>query len=107
MENIYKQLGSRIREIRKKKSLTLEELSDRAELDWSFLARIETGKAIPSIMSLSKISKALNVSITDLFSNHILGQDKLLESEIISLIHKLKTSDKTQLIKILKTILPV
>ncbi len=105
MENIYKQLGGRIREIRKKKSLTLEELSDRADLDWSFLARIETGKGIASVQSLMKISKALNVSIGDLFSNVSFSQDKLLDQHIGSLLRTLKVSDKLKLIKILKILL--
>ena len=105
MENIYKQLGSRIRDIRKKKSLTLEELSDRADLDWSFLARIETGKAIPSIQSLVKISTALNVSMADLFSNVPFSQDKLLDQHIGSLLRELKVSDKLKLTKTLKLLL--
>jgi transcriptional regulator with XRE-family HTH domain len=105
MEEIYGQIGSHIREIRKKQDMTLEELSDKANLDWSFLARIETGKAVPSVMSLVKIAKALNVSAGDFFSGSIPRQDELLDRQVASLIHQLKTADKLQLIQILKLIL--
>lgn len=105
MKEIYKQIGSRIREFRKKQDLTLEELSDQVGLDWSFLARIETGKAVPSVQSLAKISKALHVSLKDLFSTTSIQQNELLDRQATELLHQLNTSEKSQLIKILKIIL--
>ncbi|MCX5778741.1 MAG: helix-turn-helix transcriptional regulator [Elusimicrobia bacterium] len=105
MSDIYMQIGGRIREVRSKQNLTLEELSSKADLNWSFLARIETGKAIPSIQSLVKIAKELKIPLKDLFSDSVFRQDELLDRQATSLIQQLKTSDKTQLIQVLKLIL--
>jgi len=105
MASIHKQIGNRIREIRQKQKLTLEELSEKVSLDWSFIARIETGKAVPSIQSLAKISQALNVAMKDLFTAYAFNQDDLLDRQTASLLSQLKTSDKSKLIQILKLIL--
>jgi transcriptional regulator with XRE-family HTH domain len=105
MKEIYFAIGKRIREIRKKQSLTLEELSERANLNWSFVARIETGKAVASVESLVKIAQALNVPVKDLFSTTAIRQEELLDRQAGSLIQQLKTSDKSHLVQILRLIL--
>ncbi|OGS23739.1 MAG: hypothetical protein A2297_04980 [Elusimicrobia bacterium RIFOXYB2_FULL_48_7] len=105
MENIYLQIGSKIRDVRKKQNLTLEDLSDRAGLDWSFVARIERGKAVPSVMSLVKLSKALNISMAELFEKSSPPEDSLFEREIHSILNQLKTPEKERMLQILKLII--
>lgn len=61
-------LGERIREIRKKKKLTLEALAGD-ELTKGMLSLIENNKAKPSMESLSYIAKRLDVEVTDLLEN--------------------------------------
>lgn len=105
MDSIYSKIGFKIRGIRKMQGLTLENLSDKAELDWSFLARIETGKAIPSIMTLVKITKALNITMAELFSiykENVPKETKLLEREIFQIIKKLSTPEKKRVKEIIK-----
>jgi transcriptional regulator with XRE-family HTH domain len=63
MEN----LGSRIRDERRKRKLTLEVLSQKTELSKSFLSQIERGLAQPSISSLKRISREFGISVVDLF----------------------------------------
>lgn len=46
MGNIVKLVGMNIREVRKKKQLTQEELSEKSGLQTSFLAGVERGKEI-------------------------------------------------------------
>ena len=59
----YKRLGDRICYERKKRGLSQDELSGIAELDRTYLARIEEGKANPSMRILHKIAKKLKVKI--------------------------------------------
>jgi transcriptional regulator with XRE-family HTH domain len=63
MEN----LGSRIRDERRKRKLTLEVLSQKTELSKSFLSQIERGLAQPSISSLKRIAREFGMSVVDLF----------------------------------------
>ena len=67
MEN----LGSRIRDERRKRKLTLEVLSQKTELSKSFLSQIERGLAQPSISSLKRIAREFGMSVVDLFPSEI------------------------------------
>ena len=57
---------AKIREIRKSKGLTLEELSQACGLSVSQLSKIENGKAMPTLSSLDRLAKALQVDISTL-----------------------------------------
>ncbi|MFA5779327.1 MAG: helix-turn-helix transcriptional regulator [Elusimicrobiota bacterium] len=105
MDSVYLRIGSKIRELRKMHGLTLEGLSDKAELDWSFLARIERGKAIPSIMTLIKITKALNITMEELFSVHkenFPKEENLLERAILQTVKKLSVPEKKRIFEIIR-----
>lgn len=65
----YKKLGRHIEIIRKKKKLSQEELAWIAELDRTYLARIEVGRANPSIRVIHKIARKLRVKIRYLFGD--------------------------------------
>jgi len=65
MEN----LGQRIREERRKRNLTLEQLSQKTNLSKSFLSQIERGLAQPSVSSLKKIALQFGISVVNLFTN--------------------------------------
>jgi len=60
-------LGKRIKEIRLQKKISQTEIAYRCGFDKSNYNTIESGKRNPTIISLLKISKALDISITDLF----------------------------------------
>ncbi len=61
-----KLLGETIRMIREKKRMTQEDLADKAQIDVSYLAKIENGYVNTTIRYLIKISKALGVKAKDL-----------------------------------------
>jgi transcriptional regulator with XRE-family HTH domain len=67
MEKARKELGKKIREIRKIKGLTQEELGEKANLNYKFVGELERGKVNVSLDSLVRISKALEIYIGDLF----------------------------------------
>ena len=69
-------LGERLRFIRKKKGLTLKDLSQRAGLSVPYLSDMERQAVNPSIESLQKVAKAFNMTVRDLFS----GVEELGES---------------------------
>lgn len=65
MEN----LGEKIRDERRIRKLTLEELSQKTGLSKSFLSQVERGLAQPSVSSLKKIAQQFGISVVSLFAN--------------------------------------
>lgn len=66
---IQRQLGDRIRFLRKKLNLSQEELAFDAGLDRTYVGGIERGERNPSILNIEKIANILKVPIKDLFIN--------------------------------------
>ena len=62
-----KELGKRIARVRKKQNYTQEELSHKADLTLSQIARIETGVINTSINTLYILSSALEIDIIEFF----------------------------------------
>ncbi|WP_246145593.1 helix-turn-helix domain-containing protein [Bacillus rubiinfantis] len=81
-------LGERIREIRKRKKMTLEALAGE-ELTKGMLSLIENNKAKPSMESLTYIAKRLDVDITELLED--ISTQKL--RELLAEAEKLFNSD--------------
>lgn len=99
MKTTKELLGARIKELRKARRLSQDQLSEKINIDPKHLSRIEVGKSYPSLDTLEKIAKALNVEIKDLFEfMHHTGSKEL--SENISRL--LKESDEEKLRLILK-----
>jgi transcriptional regulator with XRE-family HTH domain len=66
-KNPYLQkLGARVRELRKLRGWTQEELEGRTSLTVSYISRVETGDQNPSILTLRTLARALGMSIAAL-----------------------------------------
>ena len=63
----YQRLGLKIISLRQKMKLSQEQLALLSDLDRTYLARIEEGKANPSIKILNKISRILKTRLSNLF----------------------------------------
>jgi len=64
-------LGITIRNIRNSKKTTLQELANLTKLTTSFISQVERGIVSPSVDSLRKIARALNVSIGEFFEEDL------------------------------------
>ena len=64
MRNEYlKEVGATIQKVRKEKGISVRELGELIEMDYSGLSRIETGQSNCRLLTLKKIADVLNVSI--------------------------------------------
>ncbi len=61
-----KQLGNKIKEVRKKRGLTQSDVADKADTSANYFAQIERGEVNPSYSMLTVIAKALKVKLSDL-----------------------------------------
>lgn len=105
MKDLYKHIGQKIRIARKSKEMTLEDLAFEINMDWSFLARIETGKAVASIETLYKICSALNIELSYLFDNKDLIKDEVVDKDLHKLIKNLPLKEKQKILKALKILI--
>ena len=64
---ISRNVGKRIRIIRRKLALTQEELSGRLNIHVSTLGRIERGESNPPIQTINRIAQALKIKPKELF----------------------------------------
>jgi transcriptional regulator with XRE-family HTH domain len=62
------ELGARIRSVRQARRLTLRDVSERAGVTESFLSQVERDVTSPSIATLQRIARALDLSIAQLFA---------------------------------------
>jgi len=61
-------LGTRIRALRQSRRLTLRAVADRAGVTESFLSQVERDVTSPSIATVGRIARALDISIAQLFA---------------------------------------
>lgn len=62
-------LGARLRSHRQAAGLTLTELAARVELDKGYLSRIENGKKVPPLATLSRLANALGIEAGSLIGH--------------------------------------
>ena len=109
-KEIYFTIGKRIREERKKKGLTQEELAEKADMSYKFLNRIERNVSKPSLDMVIKLSEVLNVPFLNLFSyiknkNSKSSDDKqVINNKFVYLFSSLPSKWQNHIIKIIKEI---
>ncbi len=94
MENLKKQFGKRLKELREKKKLSQEQLAEIVNMESRHISRIETGNSFTTIENLDKIANALDVNISTLFEFEHKQNREIMQKEIIKII---KHSDDREL----------
>ena len=67
MMDINKQLGMRIKYLRKLKRMSQEDLALEAEVNKNYLSDLERGERNPTLKILEKIARALGINLQELF----------------------------------------
>ena len=98
---LRKHIGQKIRELRKIKGLTQEELGEKATLNYKFIGELERGKVNISLDSLHRVAIALGAEIGDLFtkSPDLVPQNIVREDNPTA---KLSSKDRSQIKATLK-----
>ena len=80
MSDFKKLLGKKIQSIRKAKGLTQEKLAELIDIETPSLSYLETGKYAPSVETLQKLSKVLDVKPWEFyFFTDLSDEDKKYE----------------------------
>ncbi len=64
--NVCQQFGDRIKELRLARGVTQDELSERVGVFRTYMSRIETGVANPTLTVLEALADALQVTLSEL-----------------------------------------
>ena len=95
------EVGSRIRYHRKEHKLSQEELAERSGLHPSYIGQLERGIKKPTIDSLYKITKGMDLSISEIIDK---GNDSYAVKSYL-LIEQENASDQRHLYEIIKHII--
>jgi transcriptional regulator with XRE-family HTH domain len=76
--------GEKLAEIRKKKRLSLDELSEKTGLTVSHLTNIEEGKDFAPVGDILKISRALTINPEELFATGGTGREEDLKKKRVA-----------------------
>ena len=74
-EDILIQISQRIKDLRKEKGITVQELATMAQVSKGLISQIENSRTIPSLMVLIDIVKALDIDLNDFFKDIAAASD--------------------------------
>jgi transcriptional regulator with XRE-family HTH domain len=72
-EDIIVQITNKIKDIRKEKNITLQELAESAGVTKGMLSQVENNRTIPSLTVFLNIIKSLQIDINDFFQDFNTG----------------------------------
>lgn len=76
-----KVLGQRVRALRRSAGMSQEQLGEAAALFRTYVARIESGAADPTLSVLLRLAEALGVTVQTLFDNNLESADPQVQSQ--------------------------
>ena len=96
-----KLIGMRIKEIRRSKGLSQEQLAERADINSKYLSRMERGTENPTLDMFIKLANALGIEMWEMFDFGHFVSNKELKGAIQNIT---KTADEPTLRLALKII---
>lgn len=102
MTNLKRELGVRIRQLRKIKGWTLEVLAEKAEMDYKYLGAIERGEKNLTLANIQKVAKGLSIEVYQLFLFSLKGalpEEKITEIKIKDLLNMCNDKEKKFLLQ--------
>jgi len=104
--DIYPRIGANIRELRKQYKITIEELSESANINASFMGNIERGQRKPTLYTLEKLAKALDVSLADIIGYEVIKnpapETDILNASIMRILKGRSAAQKKKIYNIIK-----
>ena len=82
-------IGSKIKELRRNRHLSQEELADIINVNFRTIQRIETGRNVPSLETLSKLAQAFEINIRDFFNFEYLKDRKEIIGSVNEILNKM------------------
>lgn len=84
--DLKEMIGSRIQEIRNKKGITQDQLSEKVGISSKYLSSIERGKENPTLNTILKLSRSLDVKLDEFFTHLEIEDPAKRKSMIIEML---------------------
>lgn len=104
MTKARKSLGTRIRNLRKQRGMSLETLAHEAGLNDKYLGAVERGDQAATIDTIAKVAAGLHVDIHELF----VGRNrttKELRARVAALLKQAESQDLDRVVAVLEAML--
>ena len=96
-------MGDRIKEIRKKNSLTQEQLAEKLDISVEYVSQIERGMKIPSMQIFIKLVEVLDVSADYLIRDTVSTHNMYVNKQIASKLERLTPKQRVAIEAIIDT----
>lgn len=103
MTDLKKQFGKNLKQIRRQKGLTQEQLAEFIGMDTRNLCKMENGNHFPQAKNLEKIIEVLDINIKELFDFHEENETKL-KQKIFFNIESMNIKELSILYEFIKTL---
>ncbi|THJ20151.1 MAG: helix-turn-helix transcriptional regulator [Nitrospira sp. CG24D] len=104
MKDLLRKLGARIKEERKVRGLTQEQLAEKVEITPRYLSRLEGGQQSPSIETLTKLAGIFEIELQELFDFHHIGTPKELRARLSKFMNELDEQKLRLAVRLLKAV---
>ncbi len=102
--SLRKRFGDRIRELRRRKGLSLEALGEQAKLNDKFIQAVETARQAPTIDTIEKLARGLDVPLRELLTFED-ESPKALRARAKELVGKASDHDLARIVRLLEAAL--
>jgi len=82
MQSIKNLFGKRIKELRKARNLTQEQLAELVDIDTRNIIKIENAETFPRVKTLDKLLEIFQISASEIFQTEHLADSRVLREKI-------------------------
>lgn len=100
MKTTRELLGARIKELRKRKGITQEQLAEKVDLATRYISLIEVGRSSPSLETIENIASTLEVELQDLFDYMHLDPERVTPQELGKSLEEIDEASRKLLYRI-------
>lgn len=107
-QEITQAVAARIKILRVSRSMSQEDLALRAEINPAYFGQVERGLKCPTVDTLYKISKALEIPLSEIFRQDTLPVSVLPESQRLQeLMSRVPEEKREQMLRIIEALIPL
>ena len=99
-----KKLGKRIKELRKQRGLTQEQVAEKIQLEQNTISIIESGRNFPTLVTLEKIANVLQVELSDFFNYETSEDTEIIKKSLEIKFQSLSDNQIKQVYKYIKNV---
>lgn len=98
----YKLIGSRIKQQRKNRGFTQEQLAEKLDVTIGYVSQVERGITKISLDLLGEISSVLNCDVASFISGSALHSNRYLDAELVEEFRELNDKQRKYILNIVK-----